>query len=216
MTASPAITPDKLASMGRALYGDRWQTSLAAELSVADRTMRRWVSGDSLIPGGVEPELRRLLIQRISEMGGMIGYSVHPEDCTVFHYPTTACFRFDEAGNLTLLNPAMLSPDLLPLITKGAEEALRQDRERDPNLKWGWLDPRGGGNSPREIQEEYKGYIISYPQIPMFSGVWSVNLGSNIRHLQAKLGPSTEVFTDYHSITGAIMQAKQRVDELTK
>ena len=84
MNEIPGMTPDKLASMGRALFGDRWQTSLSTELSVADRTVRRWTSGDSPIPDGVEPELRRLLIQRISEMGGMIGYSVMLSPCRVF------------------------------------------------------------------------------------------------------------------------------------
>ena len=33
----PAQTPDKMARIGRALYGERWRTSLAADLRVADR-----------------------------------------------------------------------------------------------------------------------------------------------------------------------------------
>jgi hypothetical protein len=214
MNTTPEMTPDKLASMGRALYGDRWQTSLATELNIADRTIRRWMSGDSSIPDAVEPELRRRLIERVNEIGGMIGYSVHPSNSEIYHYPTGACFRFDEAGKLTLLNPAMLSPDQIPLITKGAEEALRQDRERDPSITWGWADRAGRFTQP-EIEEEYKGYIISYPRIPRMSGVWTVNLGSNLPYLQAKLGPSTEVFNDYTNISGAIAQAKRRVDELT-
>jgi hypothetical protein len=64
------------------------------------------------------------------------------------------------------------------------------------------------------VEEEYKGYVISYPRIPIFSGVWTVNLASNSGHLQARLGLSAEVFNDHHSIDGAIAQAKRRVDEL--
>lgn len=36
------MIPNELAAAGRALYGERWQTSLATDLQVADRTMRRW------------------------------------------------------------------------------------------------------------------------------------------------------------------------------
>jgi hypothetical protein len=64
------------------------------------------------------------------------------------------------------------------------------------------------------VEEEYKGFVISYPRIPMFSGRWTVNLASAKRHLQAKLGSSAEVFNDNHSLAGAIAQAKRRVDEL--
>ena len=39
-----------LAEIGEALYGERWQTALAHELGVADRTVRRWVAGDSPVP----------------------------------------------------------------------------------------------------------------------------------------------------------------------
>jgi len=188
------MTPDKLASMGRALYGERWQTSLASDLHVADRTMRRWLVGESPIPDGVENELRGLLIARVNEIGGMIGYSVNPPEHTVFHYPTYANFRYDDAG-LTLLHPGFASPDDLSLITQGAEEALRQERERDPRLRFGWLDPTGRRSSSMEmVEEEYKGYVISYPRIRIDSARWTVNLASNARHLQARLGPSAEVF----------------------
>jgi hypothetical protein len=215
MPEKPNMTPDRLANAGRALYGERWQTSLAVDLRVSDRTMRRWLVGDSPIPDSIDDELRALLIKRMNEMGGMIGYSVNPSDYTVFHYPTAACFRYDEAGNLTLLNPAMIAHDDVALITQGAEEALRQDRERDPRIKFMWADRNGRGGSTMEMcEDEYKGYVISYPRVRIDSARWTVNLASNSSHLQAKLGPSAEVFNDPHSLDGAIAQAKRRVDEL--
>src|SRR5215470_14699039 len=52
------MTPDAMGQIGRALYGERWQTSLATDLDIADRTMRRWLTGESAIPGNVERDLR--------------------------------------------------------------------------------------------------------------------------------------------------------------
>lgn len=51
------MTPAQLATIGRALYGPEWQTPLADALGVADRTVRRWVAGDSAIPDGVAAAL---------------------------------------------------------------------------------------------------------------------------------------------------------------
>lgn len=34
-----------LRDAGEALYGPRWQSDLARDLHVADRTMRRWLAG---------------------------------------------------------------------------------------------------------------------------------------------------------------------------
>jgi len=49
---------------GRLLYGDPWQSPLARDLLVSDRTVRRWVAGDSDPPDGIEDELRDLLERR--------------------------------------------------------------------------------------------------------------------------------------------------------
>ncbi len=55
--------PPLLRRVGEALYGPRWQSALAIDLDVSDRTMRRWVSGDP-IPHGVWGELRLLTYSR--------------------------------------------------------------------------------------------------------------------------------------------------------
>jgi hypothetical protein len=41
---------DLLERIGKALYGDRWQTQLAKALGVSDRTVRRWFLWESDIP----------------------------------------------------------------------------------------------------------------------------------------------------------------------
>ena len=61
--------PNHLAAAGRALYGQLWQSALARDLGVNDRTMRRWVSGQEP-PETIWAEVRSLLEarkQKISE-----------------------------------------------------------------------------------------------------------------------------------------------------
>lgn|SRR5487761_1045146 len=55
------MTPAELAKIGRALYGERWQTPLARMLSIADRSVRRWLAGESAVPAGVADEIEELL-----------------------------------------------------------------------------------------------------------------------------------------------------------
>lgn len=61
-----------LAQCGRALYGSRWQSEIARDLRVSDRTMRRWASGANAVPDGVIDELRALLRQRRTELAAII------------------------------------------------------------------------------------------------------------------------------------------------
>jgi hypothetical protein len=42
-----------LSEIGQALYGPHWQTALAGEIAVSDRSIRRWVNGSDPIPWGV-------------------------------------------------------------------------------------------------------------------------------------------------------------------
>jgi len=70
MTASEKIK--LLKACGEALYGARWQTDLASglagELQVSDRTMRRWVAGDSAIPAGLWIDLMRMMLERAATL----------------------------------------------------------------------------------------------------------------------------------------------------
>ena len=53
-----------LRDAGEALYGPRWQSDLARDLQVSDRTIRRWVSGADDLPAGVALDLWRLCEER--------------------------------------------------------------------------------------------------------------------------------------------------------
>ena len=53
-----------LKQCGEALFGPRWQREMARALNVNDRTMRRWVAGDTQIPVSVLADLERLLVER--------------------------------------------------------------------------------------------------------------------------------------------------------
>ena len=62
------MTPDEFAKRGRALYGERWQTQLARDLKVSDRTVRRWARGDSPIPEKVDREILVMLKEHYVEI----------------------------------------------------------------------------------------------------------------------------------------------------
>lgn len=53
---------------GEALFGPRWQSDMARELSVSDRTIRDWVSGASEPPRGVYVDLLRLVVERGADL----------------------------------------------------------------------------------------------------------------------------------------------------
>ena len=53
-----------LVEAGEALYGARWQSSLARDLGVSDRTVRRWVAGTVDVPAGLYLDLLRLTQER--------------------------------------------------------------------------------------------------------------------------------------------------------
>ena len=58
------MTPsDRLSAAGRALYGQHWQSALARDLGVNDRTVRRWAAGQEP-PETVWAEVRSLLSVR--------------------------------------------------------------------------------------------------------------------------------------------------------
>lgn len=60
-----------LRETGEALYGPRWQTDLARDLGVSDRTMRRWVAGADDMPAGVAVDLLRLVTERAATLDAL-------------------------------------------------------------------------------------------------------------------------------------------------
>jgi hypothetical protein len=58
------MSPALLREAGEALYGPRWQSDIARDLEVADRTVRRWIAGHTPIPDGLWHEVKQLLKQR--------------------------------------------------------------------------------------------------------------------------------------------------------
>lgn len=65
------MTPALLCEAGEALYGPRWQSDLARDLGVADRTVRRWAAGEWPVPANVWGELRPLLEARAHELASV-------------------------------------------------------------------------------------------------------------------------------------------------
>lgn len=62
-----------LVECGEALFGPRWQTDLARELGVADRTVRRWAAGTQEMPRGAYTDLLRLTQERAGLLDSLAG-----------------------------------------------------------------------------------------------------------------------------------------------
>ena len=69
-------TGNILQEVGRALYGDIWQSELARDLGCNDRTVRKWNAGDAPIPEylrGEVAEICRRRGDRLIEIAGQLG-----------------------------------------------------------------------------------------------------------------------------------------------
>lgn len=62
-----------LQRVGESLYGPRWQTDLARDLDVSDRTIRNWVAGATEPPSGIYVDCLRLVTERAAELDDLIG-----------------------------------------------------------------------------------------------------------------------------------------------
>ena len=60
-----------LVECGEALYGPQWQSALARDLEVSDRTVRRWVAGTSDVPQGLYLDLLRLTQERAATLDAL-------------------------------------------------------------------------------------------------------------------------------------------------
>lgn len=55
-------------AVGEALYGAHWQSPLARDLQVSDRTVRFWTAGERAVPDTILPILIELLRNRGAEL----------------------------------------------------------------------------------------------------------------------------------------------------
>lgn len=57
-----------LRDAGEALYGAQWQSAIARDIDVTDRTVRRWLAGADDLPPGVAMDLWRLCVERAAAL----------------------------------------------------------------------------------------------------------------------------------------------------
>ena len=63
-----SLNPVTLAEVGEACWGPRWQTNMANELGIADRTVRRWACGQFYIPDVMIERLATICARRASAL----------------------------------------------------------------------------------------------------------------------------------------------------
>jgi len=62
------MTRDLFCRVGAALYGPRWQSELARDLGVSDRTVRRWAAGEQPIPDTAAHLCDSAVLQRMFQL----------------------------------------------------------------------------------------------------------------------------------------------------
>jgi hypothetical protein len=67
-------------------------------------------------------------------------FVLNASDRVVVHNPTQASFTYDAAYRLSLRHPAFATADELPYVKGGAEQVVRRERDRDPNIVFEWGD----------------------------------------------------------------------------
>jgi hypothetical protein len=77
------------------------------------------------------------------------------------------CFRYDNSGEIVVLSQGFAALEDMPLITEGAKEALRRERERDPRMKMSWLDRNGRLATAGLVYGFMKGTVIIPPDIDL-------------------------------------------------
>lgn len=62
------IPPDVLQRVGWALYGNNWQSPLARDLGISDRSMRYMLAGERIIHEGFVADLMKVVEARGAEL----------------------------------------------------------------------------------------------------------------------------------------------------
>lgn len=65
------MTAEQLTRYARLLFGDRWQTQLAAALSLSERTIRLWVQR-GVAPDRYVNQIHTILIDRMHEINSAL------------------------------------------------------------------------------------------------------------------------------------------------
>lgn len=67
-TATAVLTPAELEQIGRALYGEQWQTPLSRDLDISDRSVRYLADGTRPVHEGLARDLLRVVAARGVEL----------------------------------------------------------------------------------------------------------------------------------------------------
>lgn len=67
------LTPDLLARIGRALYGDQWQSALARDLGISRETIKKILAGKRSINPRLAGDLLNLCVAHAQELADVAG-----------------------------------------------------------------------------------------------------------------------------------------------
>lgn len=118
----------EFARLAAMIWGFGYQTKASRHFNVADRTVRRWCSGDSIVPEGVLRELREI-VQIPPPPAGTTENDDRDDDCCDAIEPAInqLCERAVANGwSLAEVLTAMLSITVSELKVRAGDQATRQ------------------------------------------------------------------------------------------
>lgn len=101
------MTPHLLRTTGEALYGSQWQSAIARDLGVSDRTVRRWVKGDA-IPSYVAAELEHIARERVHALVDIVAH-LSRQSIPGFVHKKSAMVKADSAAIDQLCHPERIA-----------------------------------------------------------------------------------------------------------
>ena len=67
-----SLTGAEVRKAGELVYGKNWQTRMAAEIGVTDRTVRRWAGSDAPLSADLRNRLLVLLRAQVDELSAAV------------------------------------------------------------------------------------------------------------------------------------------------
>lgn len=105
------MSKDLLRQVGEFLYGNEWQAPLARDISVGERSVRRWAAGTDEIPAGVWRDIGFRLESLQGDLEYLIGEVRGPLSCAAMEEKLTqACMRQSPVVRRARQSPVVRRP----------------------------------------------------------------------------------------------------------
>lgn len=141
------MTLDELSEIGKALYGPNWQSALARDLGVSDRTVRRWVATESPLPADLDTRLAAFLAARADPH-----FTFVLDKLQLVHKPSQAVFQVDASGAAFTLHQGFALPSQMGALARMAAALALRNHGLAERLTYAWIGQGGVAETSKPFQ----------------------------------------------------------------